>query len=141
MRIVLDTDVVVAAMRSPSGASAALLLAVRRRRATLLLTTTLLVEYEATCRLAEHRLASGLDIPAVDRFLDGLVRLAEPVEVHFRWRPQLRDAGDEMVLEAAVNGQADALVTFNRRDYGAAPGRFGLEVLRPGDALRRMLLP
>jgi predicted nucleic acid-binding protein len=71
--------------------------------------------------------------------LDGLVRLAEPGEVHVRWRPLLRDPGDEMVLEAAVNGRADALVTFNRRDYGAAPGRFGIEILRPADVLRRML--
>lgn len=137
----LDTDVVVAALRSPQGASAAVLLGLRRRRATLLLTTTLLVEYEATCHLAEHRLASGLDDAAVDRFLDGLARLAEPVEVHFRWRPLLRDPGDEMVLEAAVNGRAEVLATFNRRDYGAAPGRFGIEVLRPAEVLRRMLLP
>jgi len=50
----------------------------------------------------------------------------------------LRDAGDEMVLEAAVNGRADALVTFNVRDFGKVPGRFGIEVLLPRDALKRI---
>jgi predicted nucleic acid-binding protein len=50
----------------------------------------------------------------------------------------LQDAGDELVLEAAVNGRADAIVTFNRKDYGAAPSHFGIEVLSPGDALRRV---
>ena len=47
--------------------------------------------------------------------------MIEPVETHFMWRPQLRDPADELVLEAAVNGRAEALVTFNRRDFGAVP--------------------
>lgn len=98
-----------------------------------------MVEYEATCGLAEHRLASGLGAEDVDRFLDALALLAEPVDIHFRWRPQLRDPGDELVLEAAVNGRARALVTFNQRDYGTVPARFGIEVLQPAAMLRRIL--
>jgi putative PIN family toxin of toxin-antitoxin system len=137
MKFVLDTDVIVAALRSSEGASAALLRAVRWKRAEMLLSVPLLMEYEATCRLAEHRLASGLSESEIEVFLDGLVFLGEPVETHYRWRPQLRDPGDEMVLETAVNGQARAIVTFNRRDYGEAPGRFGIDVLSPGEALRR----
>ena len=131
MRLVLDTDVVVAALRSPAGGSAALLRSIRQGQATLLLSPVLLYEYEAICQLPEHRLASGLTARDIDQVLDGLVLLAEPVEAHFRWRPQLRDPGDEMVLEAAVNGRAEALATFNRRDYGAVPARFGIEVLNP----------
>lgn len=95
--------------------------------------------YEAICQLAGHCLAAGLDTPEIDRFLDGLVLLAEPVASWFRWRPQLRDPGDEMVPEAAVNGRAQALVSFNRRHYGEVPGRFGIERLAPGEALRRMV--
>ena len=56
---------------------------------------------------------------------------SSPVETHFMWRPQLRDPADELVLEAAINGQAAALVTFNRRDFGAAPARFGIDLLTP----------
>jgi predicted nucleic acid-binding protein len=52
--------------------------------------------------------------------------------------PQLRDPGDEMVLETAVNGHADALVTFNVRDFGTAPARFGIEVMIPREAIGRM---
>jgi putative PIN family toxin of toxin-antitoxin system len=137
MRLVLDTDVVVAAMRSPGGASAELLRRVDRGQASMLLSVALALEYEATCQLADHRLASGLSETDVAVFLDGLVDLAEQVTARFRWRPQLRDPGDEMVLEAAVNGQAAAIVTFNVRDYGAAPSRFGIEILRPAEALRR----
>jgi len=71
-------------------------------------------------------------------FLDALLAMCEPVETHFLWRPQLRDANDEMVLEAAVNGRADALVTFNLRDFGTAPERFGVALLLPREAFARI---
>lgn len=138
MRFVLDTDVIVAALRSPSGASAAVLRAIRRGRGVMLVSVPLLIEYEATCQSADHRLAAGLGEAEIEAFVDGLAFLAQPVETHYRWRPQLRDPGDEMVLETAVNGQAQAIVTFNRRDYGDKPGTFGIEVLSPAEALRKM---
>lgn len=138
MRYVLDTDVVCAAMRSPSGASAALLLAALDKRFTLVANVPLVIEYEATCSLPEHRLASGLSALEVRGFLDTLAALVEPVKTHFLWRPRLRDPSDEMVLEAAVNGRVNVLVTFNLRDYGQVPHDFGIEVLRPCDALRRL---
>jgi predicted nucleic acid-binding protein len=82
--------------------------------------------------------AAGEERAVVGIFLDALMALAEPVETHFLWRPQLRDPNDEMVLEAAVNGRADALVTFNLRDYGTAPAQFGVEVLLPREAIARI---
>jgi putative PIN family toxin of toxin-antitoxin system len=135
---VLDTNVVVAGMRSPRGASAALLMAARRGKVTPLANVALALEYEATCTLPEHRLAAGLTLEETLVFVDAVLAMAEPVESHFMWRPQLRDAGDELVLEAAVNGQAKAIVTFNRRDFGSTPEKFAIEVLSPGEALRRV---
>lgn len=134
----MDTDTVVAAMRSPAGASAAILRAVRQNKVTLLLSVALALEYEAVCHRVEHRLAAGLSEPQVAIFADVLIAMAEPVETHFLWRPQLRDLNDEMVLEAAVNGRADILVTFNRRGFGLAPTRFGVEALPPRDAIGRI---
>jgi putative PIN family toxin of toxin-antitoxin system len=138
MRVVLDTDVVVAAMRSPKGASAALLLAADAGQLTLVATVPLFIEYEAVCLRPEHILAAGLGRGDVIVFLDRLADLVEPVDIWFMWRPQLRDPGDELVLEAVVNGQADALVTFNRRDYMPAADSFGMPVLLPGEMLRRV---
>jgi len=138
MRLVIDTDVIVAAMRSPTGASAALLVILLRRQAVTLLSVALVLEYETTCMLAEHRLAAGASERDVLNLIDSLIEIAEPIEVHYQWRPQLNDAGDEMVLEAAVNGQADAIVTFNRKDYGVGPARFGIGLLSPADALKRI---
>ena len=71
-------------------------------------------------------------------FVEGVIAMAEAVDTHFLWRPQLRDPNDEMVLEAAVNGRADALVTFNLRDFRNAPDRFGVELLLPRETLKRI---
>ena len=138
MRVVADTDVIVAAMRSPGGASAAILRAARRGRITLLVSVPLAMEYESTCSKAEHQLAAGLSEREVAIFLDAVIAMAEPVKIHFLWRPQLRDPCDEMVLETAVNGRAEGLVTFNVRDFGSVPERFGIEVMIPREAIGRI---
>jgi len=104
----------------------------------MMLSVALALEYESKCMLAEHRLAAGLSQIETEVFIDGLIGLAEPIQSHFRWRPQLRDPGDELVLEAAVNGQASAIVTFNVRDYQGTRFNFGVEIMRPGEALRRI---
>ncbi len=122
-------------MRSPAGASAALLLAALQRRLTLCTNVALMLEYEAVCSRAAHRTAAGLTRKEVDIFLDAIAALVEPVDTHFLWRPQLRDPADEMVLEAAVNGRAQAIVTFNVRDFGTAAARFGVDLLLPREAL------
>jgi predicted nucleic acid-binding protein len=67
-----------------------------------------------------------------------VVAMAEPVASHFMWRPQLRDPDDELILEAAVNGRAEMIVTFNRRDFGQAPSRFGVDVVTPAEAIGRI---
>jgi putative PIN family toxin of toxin-antitoxin system len=132
---VLDTSVIVAALRSAAGAGNAVLRLVARQELVPLVSTALFLEYEDVLKRPEQRLAHGLDPSQIDRFLAALASASEPVEVRYQWRPQLADAGDEMVLEAAVNGRADALVTHNVKDFAAAAEKFGLRILRPGDLL------
>jgi len=134
----LDTDAIVAAMRSPSGASAAIIRKARRGKVALLLSVPLAMEHEAVCVRPEHQLAAGLSEQEVRIFVDAVIAIAEPVKIHYLWRPQLRDPSDEMVLETAVNGRANLLITFNVRDYGTAPARFGIEVMTPREAVERI---
>ena len=134
----MDTDAIVAAMRSPSGASAAIIRKARQGKVALLLSVPLAMEYEAVCVRPEHQLAAGLSEQEVRIFVDAVIAIAEPVKIHYLWRPQLRDPSDEMVLETAVNGRASLLITFNVRDYGTAPARFGIEVMTPREAVERM---
>jgi predicted nucleic acid-binding protein len=105
---------------------------------TPLATTALFLEYEAVLKRKEQRLAHRLNLDEVDLFLGALASASKVVDVSFRWRPQLSDANDEMVLEPAVNGQADALVTFNIRDFRDVEKRFGPRVLRPGELLKEL---
>ena len=135
-RLVIDTNVIVAALRSAKGASAALMLHVAQKRVKPLLTVALVLEIESVLCRPEHLAASGLTPELVQGFVDELCALAEPVQIHFAWRPMLHDAADEMVLEAAVNGQADALVTFNLKDFLPAASGLGVEVIAPATALR-----
>lgn len=140
MRVVLDTSIIVAGLRSRRGASNRILAAIANRTLRPLSTTPLFLEYEAVLKRPEQQLATGLDHGQVDRFLAALASAAEPVEIHFRWRPQLRDPKDELVLEAAVNGRAAYLLTHNVRDFQPAIERFQLRVLAPGRFLREVSL-
>ena len=128
----------VAAIRSDAGASRRLLAAALERRFTLLASVPLMIEYQAVMTRPEHLDASGLSAADADVLLDAVATVTEPVRLAFLWRPAARDPDDDMVLEAAVNGSADAIVTFNARDFRAAAGRFGVRVLVPGEAWKAL---
>lgn len=105
------------------------------RRLHLLAAPALWLEYESVLKRPEMQRMHGLSGSDVDVFLDALAILVEPVSLHYRWRPQLRDPKDEMVLETALNASADALVTFNQRDFLPAAEHFGLRLLLPATCL------
>jgi putative PIN family toxin of toxin-antitoxin system len=133
MRLVLDTATMVAAIRSDAGASHRLLGAGLERRFTLLASVPLMIEYQAVMTRPEHLEASGLSAGDVGILLDAVAAVAEPVRLAFLWRPAVRDPDDDMVLEAAANGRADAIVTFNVRDFREVARQFGIKVLTPGE--------
>jgi putative PIN family toxin of toxin-antitoxin system len=135
VRIVLDTDVMVAALRSNAGASRQLLIHALTRRFDLLLSVPLMLEYEAVLKRPEHLRTAGATRDDIDAILDALAAAGVPVIPNFSWRPELTDPGDEMILEVAVNGQADLIVTFNLRDLRNAARTFGVRAIRPPEAL------
>ena len=137
-RVVLDTDVVVAALRSVTGGSNAVLRELASGRLVALVTPALFLEYEAVLKRPEQRLVHGLSLAEVDQFLEALASACVAVEVNFRWRPQLSDADDEMVLEAAVNGGAHALITHNLKDFARAAATFDLRIMQPGQLLKEL---
>jgi putative PIN family toxin of toxin-antitoxin system len=137
---VLDTDVMVAASRSDAGASRQVLEAALDRRFELLLSVPLMLEYEAVLTRPEHLATSGVSKEDVFAVLDELASIGTKVRFEIRTRPTLRDADDEMVLETAVNGNADAIITFNDQDFRLAAARFWCSVMRPGEALRALLM-
>ena len=133
----VDTNVVVAAFRSASGASNELLRQAASGTVKLLCSTALFLEYEAVLGRTEVRATTEHSLEDVESVMDGIAAIAEPVDVQFRTRPTLRDPNDEMVLEVASNGDADYIVTHNLRDFAPAL-ELGIAVVAPKEILRRL---
>jgi len=140
-RLIIDSNVLTSAFRSRSGASFVLIELVRRERIRMLATPPLFLEYEDVLKRPEQMAVSGLSLGDVDIALDALAALIEPVEAHLSWRPQLPDPNDEMVLEAAINSRADALVTYNTAHFRIAAARFGVRLARPVEIIREVIEP
>lgn len=138
MRIVIDTSVFIAAIRSDAGASKALVAAALQGKIQFLISTPLVLEYEEVLNRREHLKASGLSSEEVQALLDAICAVGTEVVMTRSLRPQLPDPDDEMVLETAVNGAADAIVTFNLADFAGIEDMFGVEVVTPRGALKRM---
>ncbi len=132
----IDTNVLIAALRSSSGASYQILMAADRGDFQIALSVPLLAEYDDV----SSRPDMGITIPAsaVDAIIRRIAQVAHKQEIYYLWRPLLPDPKDDMVLEVAVASGATHLVTFNRKDFRLA-ARFGITVLLPSDFIR--LLP
>jgi len=136
IRAVVDTNVLIAALRSSSGASYQILLAADRGDFQMALSVPLLAEYDDV----SARPDMGITIPAsaVDAIIRRIAMVAHRQQIYFLWRPILPDAKDDMVLEVAIASGATHIVTFNRKDFRLA-AQFGITVLTPADFIR--LLP
>lgn len=124
MRVVLDTSAVITALRSSTGAAAEVLRLALRQELTLLLDYKLACEYRDVALRPQQLRESGKSREETDTILDALDAIAEPVFVAFRHRPLSPDANDDMVLDVAINGNADAIVTNNTRHFREAAERF-----------------
>jgi putative PIN family toxin of toxin-antitoxin system len=136
MRLVLDTDVLYAGIRSGKGASRQLLMAILDRRAEILLSTSLIVEYEAVLTRPAFLAETGIAAEDILAILDDLAGLCVPVAFDYRWRPLSRDANDDLVLETAINGGANAIATFNVADIADGAARFNILAARPAALLK-----
>ncbi len=130
--IVIDTCVLVSALRSRRGASFLILSHIDSDAFDILLSTALLLEYEEVAR----RTAADLWIEPdkVEDVLSYLCGISVKPKIFFSWRPFLKDQDDDMILELAVAGRADYIVTFNKSDFKGAE-RFGVNAVTPKEFL------
>ncbi len=135
VQIVLDTNVLVAGLRSSRGASYRVLQLLGKGGFEINISVPLFVEYEEV--LARHQASLEFSHEDVGSFLNYLVRVANKREIFYLWRPQLPDPDDEMVLEIAVRAHCDYIVTFNLKDFSTAR-QFGIEAIRPQEFLLRL---
>lgn len=133
--IVIDTCVVVAALRSRRGASHRLLGLIDSGKFEFCLSVALLLEYESACKRLVGSLP--LSVQEIDDILDYLCQIARHQTVFYLWRPFLKDPGDDMVLELAFAAGCDDIVTFNVRDFVGVK-QFGLRALSPQEFLKEI---
>lgn len=132
-RIVIDTNVLIASLRSQYGASHKLLLLLGCGKFEIVLSVPLITEYEeAAKRLVGDKSLTNQD---VDDILDYLCSVAVPKKIFYLWRPLLRDPKDDMILELAVSGGCDAIVTYNKKDFKGAE-TFGIPLMTAKEFLQ-----
>jgi putative PIN family toxin of toxin-antitoxin system len=136
VRLVIDTDVLVAALRSDRGASRQILLLALDRQVVTLASVPLVLEQEAVTTRAEHLAESGLTVAETNAVIDALTSVVEQVNLRFLWRPRLKDPNDEMVLETAVNGSATHIATFNIGHMQEEAAKFNITAKIPGSILQ-----
>ena len=133
VRIVLDTSVLVAATRSRNGASFRLLAMLPSPEFQIALTVSVYTEWQAVLTRPEHR-PPGATAEDVQAFLRYLASLAHLQDVHFLWRPFLRDPDDDMVLECAVASSSPFIVTHNIKDFRRT-SELKVQAITPADFL------
>ncbi len=137
MRIVLDTNVLYAGIRSSRGASRVILEMLADGKMIAVLSPVLLLEYEEQLCGDAMLHSLGLTNDDLVAFLDELVAKSVHVRIYTPWRPLSSDPDDDMVIECAVNGRAEAIITFNTRDLQPAHTQFGIPVFTPAQFLAR----
>jgi len=135
LRVILDTSVLVAALRSRRGASFRLIELLRAGAFEIAISVPLAVEYEAV--LTRHAASLGLRRSEVATIVDYFCAVGKRQPIHFLWHPLLRDPDDEFVLEVAVAASCQYIVTHNVRDFAGAE-RLGVNILQPGQFLRQL---
>lgn len=134
MNIVIDTNVIVAALKSRSGAAFKLVMKIPSERFQTVLSNPLYFEYMDVVFRPTIRPVGASDDNLMD-FLDQILDHADTRNINYLWRPFLRDPKDDMLLEVAVASQAEYIITYNIKDFDRIE-LFGIEAIRPGDFLK-----
>ncbi len=132
IQVVIDTNVIISALRSQYGASYKLLMLLEKANFETNLSVPLLLEYEDVSKRQAEELE--LSEKTIDNILDYLCTVSRRWKIHYLWRPLLKDPKDDMVLELAVASKSEAIITYNKRDFSGVE-QFGVRLMTPQELL------
>lgn len=132
MKIVIDTNILFATLKSRRGASYKLISLLPNERFSIAISVPLIIEYEDVLR--RGKLPASITEKDISDFIDFLCHVGNKQDIFFLWRPFLPDPSDDLVLEVAVAGGCDAIITYNKRHFKDVQ-KFGLRVLDPREFL------
>ncbi len=130
MKIVIDTNIIIAGMMSSKGYSHQLIKDMDKNLFTPCLSVPLLYEYEE--KLKEHLCPEPFTHDEIDEFLDYVCSVSEETKIFYLWRPHLKDPFDDHVLEVALASSSNYIVTFNKKDFKNIE-QYGVQVVNPGE--------
>lgn len=126
--VVIDTNVLIAALKSKRGASYKLLISIPKKIYRQNISVPLFIEYEAVAK--RTGMVSGLTNVEINAILDYILSQSNIHEIYYLWRPYLKDPKDDLVLEVAVGSQSEYIITFNKKNYQSID-KFGIKVVTP----------
>lgn len=134
--MVIDTNVLVAALLRGGGSAREVLRACLLGHYQPVLGPALLAEYEDLLARPDLFEESALSAKERGEFFDGFLAVCRWVEVFYAWRPNLPDEADNHLIELGVAAQAEVIVTRNLRDVARGELKFpSLRVLAPEQCL------
>ncbi len=133
--IVIDTNIIVSALKSKLGTSYSLVMLIGLKKFNINLSVPLIMEYEKV--LLDKKLKIPFAKPDIEKYLDFICANANHHKIYYLWRPYLKDPKDDMVLELAVSGGCKYIVTFNIKDFVGSK-KFGIKAVTPKDLLKRI---
>ncbi|MDA8137735.1 MAG: putative toxin-antitoxin system toxin component, PIN family [Desulfobacteraceae bacterium] len=136
MKIVLDTNILVTALKSRRGASFKLISMIPDKRFSIVISVALILEYEAVLR--RGKLPKSITLSDINDLVDYLCFVGIRQEIFYLWRPFLPDPSDDHILELAVAAQCDAIVTYNKKDFRGVEKRFGIRMLDSKEFLQKI---
>jgi len=135
MRIILDTNIIITALRSRQGASYALVSRVPLEQFELSLSVPLYIEYQDV--LLRKEKVPGFTKKEIIDYLQYLCSQSHHQEIFYLWRPSLKDVKDDMILELAVASESRYIVTHNLRDFQGSE-KFGIQAISPQRMLKKL---
>jgi len=134
-KVVIDTNVFIAALRSNRGASYKLLFEINKDKFEQYISVPLIFEYESIAKREIKNL--NLTIEHIDSILDMICRISNKCKIFFLWRPFLKDPKDDFILELAIESNSNYIITYNKKDFKDVH-RFGIQVLTPKEFLEKI---
>ena len=132
-KIVIDTNVIVSALKSRNGYSFKLLSIIDDKRFQISISVPLILEYEDAIKREKSKI--GLNNEDIGDILDYICYVGEKRIIYYLWRPYLSDPKDDMILELAVESESDIIITFNKVDFKGVD-KFGIKLLTPKEFFR-----
>ena len=133
MNVVIDTNVLISALKSKQGASYKLIYALPKGLFVPNVSVPLFLEYESVAK--RQGLISKLSSQEIDSILEYFLSKSSIQKIFFLWRPFLKDPKDDLVLEVAVESQSEYIITFNTKDFKGC-SKFGIKIVTPQEFIR-----